>query len=1490
MTSEWAGKPEASVTGAGDTVDFVIITALEEERAAVLAQLPDPVKLDKDGRDTHTYYESFVSTQRGDRARYRVVVTSLASMGPEMAVSKAAAVVNRWRPPYVLLVGIACGVKGEVAHGDVLVAREVADNTIGKVLSNSREVRWSAHQAGANLLDSAVNLSGAWRERMRVPRPGLGRAETRFGVIASGGDVVASDALIAEYRAVWPKLVGLEMEAGGTATGLHNTIERPEFLMVKGVSDFGADKKDPAIEPWRPYSADAAAAFAVALLESGPIPARRPGERTAAASVAPAGMLRAAFDRVMPWLHSGLTRHGLLSEPAELGVLRDYLNARGAELDQRVGSERTYVANRARDVPETPFADRDTDEPFVKPIHQVMRALLGRDEGGDHADAQLAAVNRKSRVVRSLMRTLANAQEPLVLLGDPGTGKTLTLRRLLSAMARRQGRRVYPVATIFVSLGGLQGGWGDAAQDEILGYVKRHAGPIASYVEPLLRQGRLVIAFDGMDEMSREHYTQRTEALSVFARKVGGSGAKTLFSCRIADFSTAFQHRRLVLVPFDREQIRRYLGRFFGRVPPPIDGQAYTLRGLARRLASGGLPVDPTNPFTLRLLCSHLQEVRSWPTSRTNLLGMFLERAFDDKRAQAGGASWPDRDKAFAAWAEFAYAIAARDAGTDIEIAELARGRDAREVEVAVKIGTRCRVLVESSETPGSQARPHLVRFEHHRLEEYFAALYLARSDPDIDWLPKLDAPRWQEILVNVVLLGGGGRRAIDALIGALREYLDEFDGRLNAYKEADSAWETARKARSALERTERVHRAPFLVSLVPTAPSESLPAVEVPHSALVAEGEKAVAEARAAYGAATTALAAASAHYVAVRGSLSGPAPPRSRLSRLDEWGNAPPGTRRRRLWSLAQRIQTRTERFLPRYWRDAQVIKRTQQAARHAPNPPRPDPPLLADEDETRLSDRVELGARLLRHSTAVGIARDGLTAEVVRGVRLLSERGNPLTQLKMIRVCNDVPSADLMEAAKEPLASPVRWVREQAVHLLAASGARTDASIASAMGLDLARARMFRYARAYARAIARSRTRRLWLLLLLAVGCQVGFLVGDFALGAATLVGFWKVVAAIHRAHAVLPPNDLAATALFTGAVFFCGWLPVSVQNPRAWGAAVAVPVAFGGIGIGLVLLWRGRYADSATWALGSSCAAFIVLLFASYAAFAIHLACIAVYLAATRRLRRRSEWRALSRALWVSGGHAELLRKGVIFQLFILFAAIASGNALFPRAAAYAGRPALELGAVAVVGACVWCARRGVRSILNWIKAKLRPDYGIRLFVSMLRTPGQRRSLARVAFGWLCGSLIILTVGYTVMILLVVVSVALLEKLPGIPLGKLAGPTTGRWISVALIAVGALALLWSSVRSAGRLARRLRYVAFPPRSYPPDVWRALIEKADPLQQQLLLSRTNHHSVGLEPAAFARLLREIKTLVSREPALSTYWECRDRLEQLLKQERRG
>ncbi|WP_437600247.1 SAVED domain-containing protein [Sorangium sp. So ce590] len=259
------------------SVDFLIITALEEERLAVLSKLPGYRKLARDGADTHTYYEAEVKTTRPDGAVYHVVVSSLARVGPIPGALKASAVIKRWHPAHVMMVGIAGGVEGEVALGDVMVAEQVPDYTNGKIHEDGRrEERWVSYLADANLFDAASNFPSGWDDLVTVPRPRPGTPKRHVGVIVSGGDVIASKQQIATYLADWPKLIGTEMEGGGVAAGLHTDIERPRFLMIRGVSDLANGQDNAEMKKvWRAHACDVAAAYAIGLLRDGPVPGAR---------------------------------------------------------------------------------------------------------------------------------------------------------------------------------------------------------------------------------------------------------------------------------------------------------------------------------------------------------------------------------------------------------------------------------------------------------------------------------------------------------------------------------------------------------------------------------------------------------------------------------------------------------------------------------------------------------------------------------------------------------------------------------------------------------------------------------------------------------------------------------------------------------------------------------------------------------------------------------------------------------------------------------------------------------------------------------------------------------------------------------------------------------------------------------------------------------------------------------------------------------------
>lgn len=155
-------------------VDFVVVTALPEERDALLATLPGAQKLDKGIRDIHAFHAARIKTRRKDKSEYAVIVTCLVKMGPITATAQTVSVVARWQPRYVLLVGIACGVRGAVKHGDILIATQVADYTIGKQEGGLRKINWDVYPCGVSLLDSANDLGDAWRKGMSVNRPGGG--------------------------------------------------------------------------------------------------------------------------------------------------------------------------------------------------------------------------------------------------------------------------------------------------------------------------------------------------------------------------------------------------------------------------------------------------------------------------------------------------------------------------------------------------------------------------------------------------------------------------------------------------------------------------------------------------------------------------------------------------------------------------------------------------------------------------------------------------------------------------------------------------------------------------------------------------------------------------------------------------------------------------------------------------------------------------------------------------------------------------------------------------------------------------------------------------------------------------------------------------------------------------------------------------------------------------------------------------------------------
>lgn len=257
------------------TTDFVIITALEEERDAVLAHLPGNQRIMPSAEDIRTYRFARVPVHfpDGSKGEYTVAVLSLISMGRVEASLATSDAIRRWSPRYVLMVGIAGGIGDEgVNVGDVLLSSQVIDYEVQKLTDEGESIRYSGHRADPRLLDAAQNMTQSeWRAEITIARPGDGQPRRLVGPVATGDKVVARKALLNKLRADWPKLIGIEMEAGGAAAAAFHSAQKPGFFMVRGVSDLADAHKN---DDWREYACDVAAAYTIALLKRAPVPPR----------------------------------------------------------------------------------------------------------------------------------------------------------------------------------------------------------------------------------------------------------------------------------------------------------------------------------------------------------------------------------------------------------------------------------------------------------------------------------------------------------------------------------------------------------------------------------------------------------------------------------------------------------------------------------------------------------------------------------------------------------------------------------------------------------------------------------------------------------------------------------------------------------------------------------------------------------------------------------------------------------------------------------------------------------------------------------------------------------------------------------------------------------------------------------------------------------------------------------------------------------------
>lgn len=300
--------------------DFLIVTALREERDAVLHILGSYQTMGQTREDPQVYFVSSLLAANG--ATYAITVLTLPEMGRVNAAIVAADAIRKWQPEYVLLVGIAGGfARNGAALGDMVLSTQLIDYELQRLSPGQVDVRATQPPLSVRLLTAAQNfLDRNWIASVASLRPLPGEPQVIFGPIATGDKVVSDPAAIDRLLALSSKLVGVEMEAGGVGRASHRN--ETNFFMIRGVSDLAdGDKDHAATRSWRPYACAVAAAYTAALIRSGllPPPPHAPASDYAAISqaVSSAASTIRRFDDCSDQIESFLTGSPMPDVPRE---------------------------------------------------------------------------------------------------------------------------------------------------------------------------------------------------------------------------------------------------------------------------------------------------------------------------------------------------------------------------------------------------------------------------------------------------------------------------------------------------------------------------------------------------------------------------------------------------------------------------------------------------------------------------------------------------------------------------------------------------------------------------------------------------------------------------------------------------------------------------------------------------------------------------------------------------------------------------------------------------------------------------------------------------------------------------------------------------------------------------------------------------------------------------------------------------------------------